>query len=393
MSQAWKILLALTFARISMGVQFQAIPALAIPLTASGEMSFVALGTLTGAYLLPGAVVALVGGWLAHRVGDARVAFAGLGLMTVGGFAGWAADSYEAAVLWRLVAGIGAVGLNVMLTKMAADWFDGRDDLTTAMGVLVSSWPAGIAIAALILPLLAAAQGVQTALLVPAVICAIGWAGLWLIWKEPKRAVKPAGAAETSGFTGREITLVVLAGSIWTAFNIAFVGVIAWTPPLLEQAGLAPLVASTSASFIGWAAIFAVALGGWLSSRVRRKDAVAIMWFALSAASVVVLPGMGQGAGAVWVMIWVGVVISPAAAMIMALTVQAARPHLRALVMGIYFAIYYAGMGIAPVLLGALAEASGGAEAPIYAICALQIFCIVAWIAFRRLRARSAPPA
>ena len=206
MSQAWKILLALTFARISMGVQFQAIPALAIPLTASGEMSFVALGTLTGAYLLPGAVVALVGGWLAHRVGDARVAFAGLGLMTVGGFAGWAADSYEAAVLWRLVAGIGAVGLNVMLTKMAADWFDGRDDLTTAMGVLVSSWPAGIAIAALILPLLAAAQGVQTALLVPAVICAIGWAGLWLIWKEPKRAVKPAGAAETSGFTGREIT-------------------------------------------------------------------------------------------------------------------------------------------------------------------------------------------
>ena len=92
-------------------------------------------------------------------------------------------------------------------------------------------------------------------------------------------------------------------------------------------------------------------------------------------------------------MFWVGLAIGPVAALIMALTVQAARPHLRALVMGVYFAIYYAAMGIAPVLLGALAEASQGAEAPIYAICALLVYCMLAWLAFRGLHARSAVPA
>ena len=89
MTNAWKILLALTFARMTMGFQFQSVPALGFALTGEGGLSFAALGALTGAYLLPGAVVALLGGWLAHHLGAARVAFTGLALMSVGGFGLW----------------------------------------------------------------------------------------------------------------------------------------------------------------------------------------------------------------------------------------------------------------------------------------------------------------
>ncbi|MGA9251146.1 MAG: hypothetical protein WBV71_01730, partial [Roseobacter sp.] len=78
MSTAWKILLALTFARATMGVQFQSVPALSLYLTGDAGMSFIALGTLTGAYLLPGVVVALAGGWLSRSLGDAKSVLGGL---------------------------------------------------------------------------------------------------------------------------------------------------------------------------------------------------------------------------------------------------------------------------------------------------------------------------
>ena len=107
MSKAWQIILALTFARMTMAAQFQSVPALAPWLTDGGAMSFLALGTLTGAYLLPGALVALAGGWLGQTLGDARVALTGLALMTIGGFGGWLTESYDAALGWRMLAGVG----------------------------------------------------------------------------------------------------------------------------------------------------------------------------------------------------------------------------------------------------------------------------------------------
>jgi cyanate permease len=388
MSTAWKILLALTFARMTMGFQFQAIPALALPLTGDGGMSFAALGTLTGAYLLPGVLVALAGGWLGQRMGDARVAFTGLGLMTIGGFAGWWVQSFEAALISRLAAGVGAVGLNVMVTKMAADWFESRDDLPTGMGVLVSSWPAGIALAALCLPALEAAAGLGAALLAPAVLCAVGWAVLVLVWRDPQRAAKAAGSAVGGRLTGREWTLVGLAGMIWAIYNVALVGTIAWTPVLLEDRGLGAVSAAAATSFIGWAAIFSVAGGGWLSARVSSRDVPSLACFALSAAAVASLPHLGVAAGSVWVMIAIGVAIGPAAAMIMTLPVEAARPQVRAVAMGIYFAIYYGLMGIGPAMFGGLRDATGDPKAPLYTAAVLLILCVPAWLAFRILQRR-----
>lgn len=389
MSKAWTILLALTFSRMTMGFQFQSIPALADPLTASGEMSYAALGTLIGIYLLPGALVALAGGWLGARLGDARVASYGLALMALGGFGGWWVRDFDAALIFRLLAGVGAVGLNVLVTKMAADWFEARDDLATGMGVLVSSWPAGLAISAFTLPWVAASWGLQAALLLPAIFCALGWVALWLIWQEPDRNAASKQSTQTSGYESREIVLVILASLIWALYNVALVGVIAWLPGYLQSIGTQPLKAATSASFIGWAAIFSVAAGGWLASRLASKDLPTLACFAVSAGIIAMLPWGGMTAGSVWVMILLGLSVGPAAAMVMTLPIEAARAHLRATTMGIYFAIYYGLMGIGPVVLGALRDATSNPVAPIYAASGLLFLCLLMWVAFRRIQ--SAP--
>ena len=69
-AQRWRILGALTFARTSIGFQFQSVAPLA-PLV-SGELGLdnTELGWLIGLYLLPGVVAALPGGLLGARYGD-----------------------------------------------------------------------------------------------------------------------------------------------------------------------------------------------------------------------------------------------------------------------------------------------------------------------------------
>lgn len=389
MSDAWKILAALTLARLCMGFQFQAIPALAASLGSAGDLSFAALGTLTGAYLLPGVAAALGGGWLGQRLGDIRTALWGLALMTAGGLGGWLAESYPVALSWRLLAGVGAVGLNVMLTKMAGDWFQDRDDLPTAMGVLTSSWPAGIAVAMLVLPPLATSAGLGAALLVPPILCAASLAMLAGVWRAPPQHGAATGR-QTGGWLSRgELVLVVTAGSIWGLYNVTLIAMIAWTPGLLAARGIDPVTAAASVSLIGWAAIFSVAAGGWLAARARWRDLPALACFVLSAVALLALPGIGALAAAPWAMLGLGLLIGPPAAVIMTLPVEAARPRLRALAMGVYLAVYYGMMGVAPALMGALRDATGSAAAPLYAAAALLGVCLALWAAFRGLQRRA----
>ncbi len=79
------------------------------------------------------------------RFGDKRVSCVGLFLMVIGGVVLGLSRSYQAAFAGRLVAGIGAVLFNVMVTKMVTDWFIGRE-IRTALGILLGSWPCGLAL-------------------------------------------------------------------------------------------------------------------------------------------------------------------------------------------------------------------------------------------------------
>ena len=154
MHRRWLILFVLTFARTAIAFQFQSLAALSPFLIEKFQLSYAALGTVIGFYLLPGVVVALPGGMIAHRFGDKRIACLGLVAMTVGGLIIAGADGPTALTAGRLISGAGAVLLNVLVTKMVTDWFEGAN-VVTALGILVASWPLGNAAALVALPQLA----------------------------------------------------------------------------------------------------------------------------------------------------------------------------------------------------------------------------------------------
>ena len=167
-----------------MGFQFQSVAAVGPLLTANSTITHTELGALIGIYLLPGALFAIPGGWLGKRFGDKRVVLTGLAMMTLGGALLALSDTYEIMFIGRLISGLGAVLLNVLVTKMVTDWF-AEHRITTAMGVLISSWPLGIAIALLTMGPLEEMIGLRWAFLVPVAICAIALLLVFIIYTNP----------------------------------------------------------------------------------------------------------------------------------------------------------------------------------------------------------------
>ncbi|MEL7117637.1 MAG: MFS transporter, partial [Pseudomonadota bacterium] len=168
----WFILAVLFLARLAMAFQFQAVAALSPIYTATFGVTLAEIGFLIGLYLSPGLIIAIPGAAIGQRFGDRTVIAFGMGLMVAGALVMLMSTSWDGQIIGRLLAGVGGVLLNVLMSKVVADQFAGRE-IATAMGIFINSWPVGIAAALLFLPLLGGAkdpQGAETAVLVATLV-------------------------------------------------------------------------------------------------------------------------------------------------------------------------------------------------------------------------------
>ena len=143
----WFIMAIIFLARTTMAMQFQSIAPVAPLVVADLGITYAQLGLLIGLYLLPGTVLALPGGLLGQRFGNRRVALSGLALMVIGGFVVASSHSLWPVRAGRLLSGAGGVLLNLILAKMTAEWFAGKE-ISTAMSIMLISWPFGIGLGA-----------------------------------------------------------------------------------------------------------------------------------------------------------------------------------------------------------------------------------------------------
>jgi MFS family permease len=66
--------------------------------------------------------------------------------MIIGGIVTGLAEDFDVLALGRIVCGVGAAFLFVLLTKMLTDWFADKE-LFLAMSLFILGWPVGIAAA------------------------------------------------------------------------------------------------------------------------------------------------------------------------------------------------------------------------------------------------------
>ena len=380
MPNRWLILAALTFARTVLGFQFQSLAVVAPLVVADFHIGYAALGTIIGLYLLPGVAAAIPGGVLAQRFGDKRIVCWGLAAMAAGGMM-MAFGDERWLTAGRIVSGFGAVFINVLITKMTTDTFEGRE-VVTALGLVITSWPLGIALALVLLPYVAAIASWHAAMVAGAVLSVIALVLIALIY--PARAKgTPAAARLRFDLTRHELALSVLSGLVWSFYNMGLILVLAFGPAWLVADGDSPAHASAVVSVVSWLLIVSVPLGASVADRAGHPMTTMLTFLALAAFAIALLPFAG---GSLGLMAAIGLCFGPPAGLIMALSGQSAAPERRALSMGVYFTVYYVGMGVVPGIAGFARDATGSAVAPIWLSAVMMLLTVVALFTFRAVR-------
>jgi MFS family permease len=377
----WGILAVLFAVRLTMGFQFQSVAAVAPLLERELGVSLADIGVLIGLYFTPGVALALPGGAIGQKFGDKTTVLAALLLMLLGGLAMALSASWSVQIAGRLVAGAGGVMLNVQMTKMVTDWFAGRE-IATAMAIFVNSWPAGVAISLLTLPAIGAAYGVSAVYLAVAALILCGMLLLGALYRPP--ANSPVVAAAAARLDRNAVIALIAAALIWGLYNIGFAMIFSFGPSMLVEHGWSITTAGSTISIVLWLTVVSVASGGFLADRIGRPGLIIVAGCVVFAMLMILLP---RSNAVIAITIALGLVCGLPAGSIMSLPARVLQPATRAIGMGLFFTVYYAGMMLGPAIAGACAKWAGSASAALDFGAAMLLACPVILWGFNRIQA------
>jgi predicted MFS family arabinose efflux permease len=382
MANRWIVLVLVFLTRTSMGFQFQSVASVAPLMIADLRLSYAQLGTLIGLYMLPGAFFALPGGVIGQRFGERRVVVAGLALMVAGGALTAGAGGFGTAVAGRLLSGVGAVVMNILLAKMVSDWFAGKE-LSTAMAIMLTSWPVGLGLAAATLGGVAAGTSWRTAVMATAVVAALGLLMMLLCRDAPGGSSGPQRAA----LRRRELWLSITGGFAWGCFNASLVAIIAFGPGLLIARGATLGDAGRVVSLAIWVTMLSVPLGGYLTDRLKRPTLLIVTGSLVAAGNVLLLPVLAH---AVLAFCLVGLAIGAPPGGLMALLPRTLPPERLATGFGVFYTVFYVMMALTQPAAGLVRDVAGDPAAPIVFAALVMAATVIGLAIFRRLERRPA---
>jgi MFS family permease len=386
MSARWAMLLVIFFTRISLGFQFQSIAALTPFLIAAFDLSYAQVGLLMGLFMLPGVVIALPGGLLGQRYGSVRIAVAGLGLMLVGGVVVSYSLGFGLATLGRTLSGVGGVLVNVMLARMVAEWFRGRE-LQTAMGVMLSAWPFGMALALAILGPLAAATSWRVAEYVTVAAAGLALALIALGYRDPPpgdEAPEPAAVLRL-GLPGRVWALAISAGVAWALLNASVIVVASFAPSFLMSRGASVGEAGFLTGVALWISIVAVPVGGLVAQKVDRPRLLIIVGCLATAVTIACIARAPLPA--LW-LVASGILLGLPPSIMMSLLPRAVSTEHLAPALGVYYALFYLGMAVSQTAAGFFRDLTGDPGMPLLFASLLMVATVPAVAVFWRIEAR-----
>jgi len=278
----------------------------------------------------------------------------------------------------RLLSGAGFVLTTIYLTKMVADWFTGRE-LATALAILLTTWPFGIAIGQVGHTWIASAYGWRAPFVVAALYCLVMAIAMRVAYRPPhvSGGVTPPQSAY---LTKREWALTLIASMAWAAFNAAYIIYLSFVPRVLIGGGLGSFEAASIVSLGSWAMIFSGAMCGYVADRTGRPDLILYVSLCVAMAALALMPNV---AWAVPICVAFGLIGMSPPGLIVALTGAAMAPEKRAFGMGIYYSAYFLMVAPMPALAGWLYDRSGDVFVPILLAITMFALTFAANIAFR----------
>jgi sugar phosphate permease len=143
-----------------------------------------------------GMVTSLIAwGYAVDRLGERVVLTIGSALTAAAGFAAASVDSLLAVGVFLFLGGMAAASSNAASGRLVVGWFPPHLR-GLVMGVRQTAIPLGVGLGALVIPGLAASQGVSNALLFPAIVCAVSAVASGLGVLDPPRPPRAEAPAE-----------------------------------------------------------------------------------------------------------------------------------------------------------------------------------------------------
>lgn len=369
----WSVLLILALARIGVGFQFVAIAALMPQLQAAQGYSHTQIGMLLGVFLISGVVLSLPAGMIASRIGDRLTLCIGLISLIVGGVLVAFTGSFGLALAGRLLGGVGAVATSVVGAKQLTDWFIGRE-MRTAMSLFGITWPGGIALGMVILPVLGEWSSTHYALLAGCVapVAALLWVGF--IPRTADNPHDPNSAPARSNLlwslSKTEFWTLVVGGLAFPLMNGGgYILFSTYGPAMLVEGGTSAVSAGLIVGLLSWGIMVTIPLGGVLADRTGKNSLLLLLGALVGAVAIAAVPLGGP------ILLWVvlasalGFTVAP----IMTLPSDILQPQSRATGMGLFYTVFYLGMGVIPAVGGWALDTTGSLTAVIWlsALCLL----------------------
>ena len=273
----------------------------------------------------------------------------------------------------------------VQSTKIVTDWFVGKE-LATAMALILTSWHIGTGVALASLGGIAIAFSWHTAVHATTALTVLALGLFLTCYRDPPWAGARSAPVPLPLWTisGRELTLISVAGMVWMIWNVGFVLFLGFAPLLLVERGMAIAQAGFVTSLPSWLSLVSVPLGGWLIDRTGKTNLL-IGSAILGSALIVCLLPFGP---ILALIILMGVVRGPCAGGVNALPGEVLRQESRSTGMGVYHTIFYLGMATLPPVAGILQDLAGNSAAPLIFGGVLTALTILPLVVFRVLQRR-----
>ena len=376
----------LFIARASMAMQFQSIPPISTLLVEELGFNFTQIGLLIGLWMLPGFFIALPGGLLGQRFGDKMVVMVGLGMQVVGALVLANGNTFQMAFAGRLLGGVGAVAFNVQLTKIVNDWF-AEKEISTSMGILMTAWPFGIALALFTLGHVATIWDWRTAVFLTAGYSLLSLLLVTILYHDQPSA-KPKALTPRPhlwAISPRELILIVSASLVWALPNAGFIVLMGFMPAFLVSNGMELAKAGMLVSLASWITIGSIPLGGWFTDRTGRVNTFILGGVLLNALFIFLMP---LGVSVLICVVLLGITMGGWPGAIMALPNQVLSPRGRSTGFGVFYMVFYGIVAILVPVAGWLRDFTGKATASVLFGGGLMFLTVAALISFRILQRR-----
>lgn len=296
---------------------FLSAPAFLIPLLHTERGLNLAQAGLIASAPTVGMVLTLIAwGALTDRIGERWVMAAGLALTALAAVGVMLAHGYAAIGLFLLLGGMASASPNAASGRVVVGWFP-RERRGLAMGIRQMCQPLGVAVAAITVPVLAAAGGIPLAMLVPSSLTAVS-AVLCAIWivdpPRPGAASSRASGSDVSvpppnPYRAHALLWRIHAVSVLLVvpqFAVSTFGLV-WLVTVWHDTPLVAGIVVGASQFVGAVGRIGV---GILSDRVKSRLRP-LRWVAVSAIAVMLLL-----ASADWLGPWVAPVFLVVAAVV-----------------------------------------------------------------------------